>query len=423
MKKTMSDENIQKKTLFVGFAAPNSEMEYFAHNDRRPQYAANNLQWRIIDAVENTNIDVDVLSAPLISDYPNSSIMYYNGYAWARGESGTGVIMPVVNLTIIKHLIRYVYTFTYTMHWLINNRRCKRYVMVYSVNSALLAAVFNACKILSIINVVIITDLPQYMNIGSSQGYTRRLLKYIDKKIIYFIISKYDGIISLTRHIAEDCWPNKPSLVMEGIVSVKQIKKSELNEIKCLGNKHEFIIMYAGNLAKAYGVELLLEAFSGIMDERYKLWICGTGELADRCRNAAQRDKRVTYYGLIPHEQVMELAYESDLMTNLRLDSGDYVKYSFPSKLIEYMSSGCMVLSTKLPGIPIDYYNYIFTVDYLSHEAIIKRIIKISKLRVSARRYLRNETKRFLLEKKTPAFWGSEITRLLDTLNNANVES
>ena len=34
--------------------------------------------------------------------------------------------------------------------------------------------------------------------------------------------------------------------------------------------------------------------------------------------------------------------------------------YSFPSKTIEYMSSGTPVLTTKLGGIPKEYYDYLF---------------------------------------------------------------
>ena len=38
----------------------------------------------------------------------------------------------------------------------------------------------------------------------------------------------------------------------------------------------------------------------------------------------------------------------------------DFTKYSFPSKNIEYMSTGRPLLTTKLPGMPEEYYPYVY---------------------------------------------------------------
>jgi glycosyltransferase involved in cell wall biosynthesis len=37
----------------------------------------------------------------------------------------------------------------------------------------------------------------------------------------------------------------------------------------------------------------------------------------------------------------------------------DFVPYSFPSKLIEYMASGAVVVSTRLPTIPPEYESFV----------------------------------------------------------------
>ena len=43
--------------------------------------------------------------------------------------------------------------------------------------------------------------------------------------------------------------------------------------------------------------------------------------------------------------------------------SEEYTKYSFPSKNMEYMVSGTPVLTTKLSGMPKDYYQYVYFIE------------------------------------------------------------
>ena len=38
-------------------------------------------------------------------------------------------------------------------------------------------------------------------------------------------------------------------------------------------------------------------------------------------------------------------------------------KYFFPSKMMDYLASGTPTISTKLKGIPEEYFNYCFTIE------------------------------------------------------------
>ena len=51
---------------------------------------------------------------------------------------------------------------------------------------------------------------------------------------------------------------------------------------------------------------------------------------------------------------------------NPRPTHEEFVKYSFPSKTMEYMASGTPVLTTRLPGMPKEYYPY---VDFIEEES------------------------------------------------------
>jgi glycosyltransferase involved in cell wall biosynthesis len=45
---------------------------------------------------------------------------------------------------------------------------------------------------------------------------------------------------------------------------------------------------------------------------------------------------------------------------NPRLSHEEYVKYSFPSKTSEYMLSGTPLLTTRLGGIPQEYFQHVY---------------------------------------------------------------
>ena len=60
--------------------------------------------------------------------------------------------------------------------------------------------------------------------------------------------------------------------------------------------------------------------------------------------------------------QVVEKEMSATLLVNPRPTNEEYVKYSFPSKTMEYMASGTPVLTTALPGMPKEYYPHVFLI-------------------------------------------------------------
>ena len=74
----------------------------------------------------------------------------------------------------------------------------------------------------------------------------------------------------------------------------------------------------------------------------------------------AHQDQRILFNGLLDREEILQIQRASRLLVNPRRGNQEFTKYSFPSKLLEYMSSGTPVLSFRLPGIPPEYEDYLF---------------------------------------------------------------
>ncbi|HUM89598.1 MAG TPA: glycosyltransferase, partial [Prolixibacteraceae bacterium] len=118
--------------------------------------------------------------------------------------------------------------------------------------------------------------------------------------------------------------------------------------------------------------DLLLKAFSLITDPNYRLWIFGGGPLESAVRVAVLQDKRIVYGGFLPNAEVMRYQRQATVLLNARPTDQLITRYTFPSKLREYMLSGRPVITTALPGIPKDYFDFVYTLSEETPEGLAR---------------------------------------------------
>ena len=73
-------------------------------------------------------------------------------------------------------------------------------------------------------------------------------------------------------------------------------------------------------------------------------------------------------FGNVSNREVLAYQRRATLLVNPRPTSEDFTRYSFPSKLLEYMSSGRPVLTTGLSGIPADYHDKLW---FINEESVV----------------------------------------------------
>ena len=76
-----------------------------------------------------------------------------------------------------------------------------------------------------------------------------------------------------------------------------------------------------------------------------------------------KKDPRIKYWGTRPNQEILSFEKKAKLLVNPRFSINEFTKYSFPSKLMEYMASGTPILTTRLPGIPEDYADKMYYID------------------------------------------------------------
>lgn len=113
----------------------------------------------------------------------------------------------------------------------------------------------------------------------------------------------------------------------------------------------KYILTYTGTLAEYNSVRELLQAFHGLTEENFELRIFGAGPLETLVREYCETDCRIHFGGLISGDELIKEQRRADLLLNLRSREGIINDFSFPSKLLEYITIGVPVLSTDLGEI------------------------------------------------------------------------
>lgn len=266
-------------------------------------------------------------------------------------------------------------------------------VFAYSMRSAPMA---TACRIKEKIPqakiYLIITDLPQFMDLGQSR--VKAVLKKIDWQSIKKMQKKFDGFILYAEKMAEYLGiPSNKWILMEGsydtaeqIAAVKEKKKA---------------VMYSGKLDEQYGIKMLVDAFMSIQASNIELWITGGGNTEGYIKACAKKDNRIKFYGFLPSRQdVLQKQAEASLLVNMRLPSELASGYCFPSKLFEYMATGTPVLSFDITGIPREYLQYLYVVKQETVDSLAKAIEETLSLDEASLQAQGNGAREFVINEK-----------------------
>jgi len=220
----------------------------------------------------------------------------------------------------------------------------------------------------------IITDLPEHLSGRASSGLYGRLFARC--------VRRSSGLITLTEAIGRRF--GRPFTVIEGIASPAaengggEAPAGDLTEKYGVDPVREKVFFYAGGIEEAYGVKLLTDAYikANIPDSR--LVLCGGGSFAEELSKIAGNDPRIVFAGLQDNRLVTALEKEAFLLVNPRTSAGEFTRYSFPSKNLEYMSSGTPMAGFMLPGIPGEYRNHMFVPDEETAESLASLFVKVA---------------------------------------------
>jgi glycosyltransferase involved in cell wall biosynthesis len=182
-------------------------------------------------------------------------------------------------------------------------------------------------------------------------------------------LNSIDGIILFNEEAYRELDLRIPYIISKVGINDNEIssKVYRRNENKC------FNIVYAGSLESYNGVLKMIDAMKLLPSNSVSFDIYGKGTLINDVIRESAKDPRIHYKGLIPRGEVDSIIQNADLLLNLR-NTNHYVnKFAFPSKLIQYLSSGIPVLTTRVIKDPA-FNNIAFVIDHYTPEEISEMI-------------------------------------------------
>lgn len=316
-----------------------------------------------LSVIENVEIKV-------ISTYPVDRSQKYTTYE-EEIENGIKYIYPsYFNVPILHRYGRYINTKKAIKRILKEDSIIVCNVLDYD---QCLAAQSIKKSYPNIKIVGIVTDLPNY-----TSGATFTKSSYLKTKLSTLLYGKYkrsifnyDAYLFLAEPMNDVVnINNRPYCIIEGFSDINMLNVENVLDLKY----NPKVLLYTGGIHKEYGIKRLVEAFDSAKIPGWELHVYGNGNYKDELINVCKNNPSIKYYGVKRNEDIIIEQLKASILINPRPTNEEYVKYSFPSKTMEYMASGTPLLTTCLPSMPSEYYPFVYLIENELHEGFINTL-------------------------------------------------
>lgn len=317
-----------------------------------------------------------------------------------------------INLFLLRQITRIITTKKEIRNIINSNQDC--IIVCDILNQALASAARKCGKKYDIPVIGIVTDVP-----GHTSGARDEVYNFIRKRIVSLAeknakrnLSKYDAYLLLTRDMNQIVNKNdKPFIVLEGHSDIKMREISNVIEEKT----YPKVALYAGGIYEKYGIGRLVNAFIRGKFADWELHIYGDGDYRSTLCELIKRHSNIKYFGIQSNSLIVGKQIEASLLLNPRLTNEEYVKYSFPSKIMECMASGTPLCTTKFSGLPEEYNKYLYFFEEESEEGFLTTLEKILNKDSIDLHLFGIEAKKFVLSEKSNL---KQAEKLIDFLKS-----
>ncbi|MBP3412486.1 MAG: glycosyltransferase [Oscillospiraceae bacterium] len=386
------------RILYLSNACAEEEFYEIFTEKIKPSQAAQKYHTLQIQGLRETGQELTALCIPAIS-----RVTYKGVFFRYRGRNKDFLFMPMVNIPLLRNIWMFLYVFFFTLFRTIGKRGDG--VICDVLNTTVSMAALSACFLTRTPSVGIVTDVPTKRAFE-----VRNPVKKLAARVCWFQLGKFDRYIFLT-HAMNDLInrKNRPYMVSEGHVDSHAAAVTD-----SIDQKYEKkVCIYAGSLREIYGIPYLVEAFLKADVPNAELHIYGAGEYEQTLWELSEKYPSVRFFGLMPNEHIVREERKATLLINPRPTDEEYTKYSFPSKNMEYMVSGTPVLTTKLPGMPEEYEEFVYLIPQENADALAQELRKLLCKSAEELFAFGQRAKTFVLENKNNVKQAERICRFL----------
>lgn len=404
--------------IFLGKFFPKNLIRTVLEDSKGKMGMSNhNFEMSIVNGLcAQTDIHLHCITIPGVYSYPYNNRRLYTSREIYKYRDAFIESISFVNFPILKELCSTIGLAIRLIRRIRKYKTEKVDVIVNTPDNRLLRGLSIARVFLKqkISQTVIIPDMPSVLtemnkDVGSLKYF---IIKTLDRSAMR-MTAKSDGLVLLTKSMIDFFSCPIKYIVVEGLVDLSSVDMVP-NE---LVSKKE-VILYTGSIKKIFGVMNLVEAFKKIDDPNIELWICGSGDAKEEIESAVLYDNRIKFFGMVEAREAIRMQRAASILINPRTSRGVYTKYSFPSKTIEYLLSGKSVIINRLPGIPDEYYDYVYVPENESVDALAEVITKVLNLDKAERNERALKGREFIIENKSSIAQVRRILELIESYQN-----
>ena len=338
----------------------------------RMQDAANIYQTAVLEGLVENDADFHVLSFPFLPCFPHNfrSMVVPEGQIIYGGKV-VGKSLAYSSLLLYKPFSIMSAVRKYVQAWIKENVNENEpfAVLTYSYVYFFIEPLMSLKRKFPNMQIAsIITDLSDdAMAFKANRSFLKRIQMRFVSKRMRKCLKGIDRFILLTSHMVEmipEAYAK--NIVVEGIYGNSDYITSDSKLSKTL--------LYTGTFQEFAGVKLLVDAFMKTTDPNFRLILCGSGPCTEYIQSCVKMDSRIDLRGRVTREEAVQLQKSVSLLVNPRIPVGGITRYSFPSKTMEYMSSGTPMIGYRLDGIPDDYFEYMIIPDGLTENDLARTI-------------------------------------------------
>lgn len=399
------------KILLLGSLISAEQMEKLNNSSKeKASVAPVNYETMLAKGLTENGVVMEALSVPAVAAFPHSIYKFID----QEQETIEGDIricwVPFINIQVLKQLTIKRNVEKLLEQWLQENKDIKdKAVLMYSIYPSYTEPAIRLCRKYNCHLSAIIADLPEYMYSWKNMKWIRGWYsKRLSKKMMA-LQGLCNSYILFTKPMAAKMGiENKPYIVSEGFCDVSIF--DDIPEQKKYPRK---TIVYGGNLSRLYGIRNLVNGFMQT-DLDGELHLYGAGGDAAFIEECTKRDSRIKFFGRVSRKTLLIALKRAHLLVVNKPTSDDYSNYSFSSKILEYMASGTPLLTTRVGGMPEEYWKYCYFINDKTSDGV-EQAIKIALQKTEAELCeFGARAKKFAVEQKNYFIMSNKITDFLE---------
>ena len=376
------------------------------------QNAANKFQWGIVkglDEIENAHFKI--VNSLYVGSYPKRyKKLRIPNFEFSHCENSKDIDVGFINLTFFKYISKYFSIKKEIDKWVAVNNGERKVILAYAMTSPFVEILdYVKKKYPNIICCLVVPDLPDFMNVSSVENKFYKNAKKLQIRHFKRKLKKVDCYVFLTKFMSDWFDWNVNYTVVEGISMISQKDLKKTNQ----PNKKRKSILYAGMIEEKYGVLDLVNAFMRINNNEWSLELFGNGSSMNKIKEISKNDSRIHIRGTVPNKYILQEQKKVELLINPRNDSEIFTKYSFPSKVIEYMGSGTPMIGYKLSGMPDEYKEYFYCIQN-EKNGLYDTLKMTMGLSAQEREEMGAHAQKFIIEEKSAFMQCEKIIKMLE---------